>query len=154
MAVLSLNDGSDFSSRALPVLSKAKFGEAAWKQRGRSGEVERVSHPLSKFRSRCAFRIGYSTNNFKSAIRNASYCHWERMLVLSAACSDKCSVQCKNSLDRNRPVCRMSLHDRYEQRWGRSSVWLERLPVTQKAASSSLVAPAIIRTPERASCSF
>jgi hypothetical protein len=30
-----------------------------------------------------------------------------------------------------------------EQRWGRSSVWLERLPVTQKAASSSLVAPAI-----------
>ena len=29
------------------------------------------------------------------------------------------------------------------QRWGRSSVWLERLPVTQKAASSSLVAPAI-----------
>nr|MDK2850635.1 hypothetical protein [Candidatus Cloacimonadota bacterium] len=32
---------------------------------------------------------------------------------------------------------------RYEQRWGRSSVWLERLPVTQKVASSSLVAPAI-----------
>lgn len=30
-----------------------------------------------------------------------------------------------------------------ELRWGRSSVWLERLPVTQKAASSSLVAPAI-----------
>ena len=29
-------------------------------------------------------------------------------------------------------------------RWGRSSVWLERLPVTQKVASSSLVAPAIL----------
>lgn len=35
----------------------------------------------------------------------------------------------------------------FEQRWGRSSVWLERLPVTQKAASSSLVAPAIDWTP-------
>ncbi len=26
--------------------------------------------------------------------------------------------------------------------WGRSSVWLERLPVTQEVASSSLVGPA------------
>ena len=31
------------------------------------------------------------------------------------------------------------------KKWGRSSVWLERLPVTQEVASSSLVVPAIIR---------
>lgn len=45
------------------------------------------------------------------------------------------------------------LYDLCEQRWGRSSVWLERLPVTQKAASSSLVAPAIEWTPAKASFS-
>ena len=38
---------------------------------------------------------------------------------------------------------KLQQHTHTEQRWGRSSVWLERLPVTQKAASSSLVAPAI-----------
>ena len=31
------------------------------------------------------------------------------------------------------------------KKWERSSVWLERLPVTQEVASSSLVVPAIIR---------
>ena len=31
------------------------------------------------------------------------------------------------------------------KKWGRSSVWLERLPVTQEVASSSLVVPAIIK---------
>ena len=46
-------------------------------------------------------------------------------------------------------VCKLTLN--IEQRRGRSSVWLERLPVTQKAASSSLVAPAINWTSELAS---
>lgn len=41
-----------------------------------------------------------------------------------------------------------------EQRWGRSSVWLERLPVTQEAASSSLVAPAIFGRLSRRPFSF
>ncbi len=43
--------------------------------------------------------------------------------------------RCFKSVKQHSDIC--------ELRWGRSSVWLERLPVTQKAASSSLVAPAI-----------
>ena len=31
--------------------------------------------------------------------------------------------------------------------WERSSVWLERMPVTHEVASSSLVVPAIIKSP-------
>ena len=31
--------------------------------------------------------------------------------------------------------------------WERSSVWLERMPVTHEVASSSLVVPAILKTP-------
>lgn len=46
-------------------------------------------------------------------------------------------------LTKTAPFAVMQKHSHTEQRWGRSSVWLERLPVTQKAASSSLVAPAI-----------
>ncbi len=56
---------------------------------------------------------------------------------------EKPSLSQKNVLTKKRLSIKLHKHSQQEQRWGRSSVWLERLPVTQKAASSSLVAPAI-----------
>jgi hypothetical protein len=54
-----------------------------------------------------------------------------------------CKISKKFCLTKKQVFQRVQKHSQQEQRWGRSSVWLERLPVTQKAASSSLVAPAI-----------
>ena len=59
--------------------------------------------------------------------------------------------------NRKGPIAQLGEHLPYKQgvtgsspvgttiKWGRSSVWLERLPVTQEVASSILVAPAILK---------
>ena len=56
--------------------------------------------------------------------------------------------QNKNSVKITKILTVIILKVRYKsekkiKKWERSSVWLERLPVTQEVASSSLVVPAI-----------
>ncbi len=52
--------------------------------------------------------------------------------------------------DQPKPVLLWNIRNIYNRglfKWGRSSVWLERRPVTPEVASSSLVGPVFINLP-------